>query len=155
MKSQLQILVTILLLCSIARGENMTGIGNWTFSLSAANLTNGAGSNFLGSAESISGTTVLSLGGVGSQTWTVVARRGAGTWDSGVTILVRRTSDGTGPGNGTISGGQSYIELTTSNTILFTGNKARDGVTIQYKVMGLSVRTPAATYTSPVIFSIL
>jgi len=143
--------VAALLLCGIAQGADITTLGSWTETITAANLVAGAGSDLQSSYESTSGTTTVSVHGPPGN-WTVLARRGAGSWHSNVTLYIKRTSDGVG--TGTISGGEAYVELTGSDTAIFTCTNQRISVAMQYKLTGVSCDITPSTYSAPIIFTV-
>ena len=58
-------------------------------------------------------------------------------------------------GNGTITGGASYVELTSVDTDLFTGSGDRISVAVQYKLTGVSVQVSPDIYNTSIIFTIV
>jgi hypothetical protein len=145
--------VVTLFLCGLAQGAGITAIGGWLQMLNTSFLLAGAGSNLQSSVVSIAGSTVIDLSGAGGS-WTVRARLSPGLWDSNVTLQVRRASDGIGLGSSSIVGGESFIDVTTTDTLFFTGKGNRTGVALQYRLTGLSCQVPPGTYTAPVIFTV-
>lgn len=150
MKRVLHMALIAVLLSGVASGDSITSIGNWTQTINASHLVAGAGSNLQSSLASISGTTTIDVNG--AQNWTVLARRGTGPWSSGVTLQIKRTSAGSGAG--TISGGEDFIDINTSNVTIFSGRSHRNGVALQYRLTGLSCTVPPGTYSAPIIFTV-
>ncbi|MDB6139921.1 MAG: hypothetical protein JWO94_2993 [Verrucomicrobiaceae bacterium] len=130
---------------------DLTSSGDWVESLNTSSLVSGAGSDLPSNLESISGITVLSVSNI-TGSWRITARRSASTWDSHVALYVRRTSGGIG--SGTITGGDSYVELTGGDSEIFTGSNARGSISVQYKLTGLAHNLPPATYLSSLTFTV-
>ena len=132
-----------------ASAADVTTIGSWTESVTAANLASGAGSD-LAPLESVSGTTILNLTSTAG-TWHLKARLGPGQWNSNLTIWVKRVSDGSG--SGTISGGSAYVQLAAADTEIFGGLSDRNNIALQFKLTGLTRRVTPSTYNSSIIFT--
>ena len=145
----LRTITTFLALLAPAYGYDLNSSGGWSVDISAANLINYAGSNLEPELESASGVSNLSVTN-GSGGWTVSMRKSGG--HSNVRIFVKRTSGGIG--NGNISGGTAYLELTGSNTVFFTGTQNKTGISLQYKLTGLSIDIPPAVYLSSITFTV-
>lgn len=147
-------LLALLLLGAFGAGAaaaDLTAFGQWTESLTAQNLITGAGSG-LQNPESTAGVIALSVTNP-LVTYRVRARLSSGSWDSSVGIWIKRTSAGSGPG--TISGGTSYIQLTSSDVEIFSGTLDRANVSLQCKTTGLSTAVRPGTYQSPIIFTVI
>lgn len=157
MHRSFQKVVAAFVMCGIAPGADISAVGGWTQTITVANLTAGAGSDLPSDFDSISGATTISVLGLPSG-WNVLVRRGSGSFGSGVQLFVRRTSNGSPPGGapiGSISGGESFIEVTGTDTVFFSGSSIRNGIGIQYRLTGISCTTVTpATYSAPIIFTV-
>ncbi|MEO6739212.1 MAG: hypothetical protein ABIP20_03110 [Chthoniobacteraceae bacterium] len=144
---------TLALLAFIPAGQaaDLVSSGDWTETITAANLISGAGSNLQSQLQSLSGVTTLTISNAPGS-WSLRVRRSGGTWPAGVTLLVKRTSAGSG--SGTISGGDTFVAVTGSDTEIFSGTEARSNVSLQFKLSGLSVGITPATYLSSIIFTV-
>ena len=142
-------ITAFLALLAPARGYDLNSSGGWNVDISATNLINYAGSNLQPELESPAGVSNLSVSN-GNGNWTVSMRKSGG--HSNVRIFVKRTSSGSG--NGNISGGTSYLELTGSDTDFFSGTQDKAGISLQYKLTGLSIDIPPAVYLSSITFTI-
>lgn len=125
--------------------------GDWAETITAANLTSGAGSNLQVNFESATGITTLTILNT-TGAWTVRARRSEGQGHGDVTVHIKRTSAGSGTGD--VTGGTAFTELTTTDTEIFTGSEARNGISLQFKLTGLSSKVPPGTYFSNIIFTV-
>lgn len=145
----------LLALAGAARGANVSSNGFWTEVINASDLVAGAGSDLTSQYENSSGTTTLRIfntGGI-SGAWRILARRSDGTWHGNFVLSVRRTTNGNGQGN--VTGGTSYIPLTTLDTEIFSGNGNVNNISVQYKLTGMSKNVPPNTYSSSIIFTLL
>jgi hypothetical protein len=151
MKTSLRNLVLALTCAGAASAADLTSTGDWIESVNASNLVSGAGSGFPGAFQSVSGTTVLSVGNAPGN-WRVKARRSPGNWNGNLTIWVKRTSDGSG--SGTIAGGEAFVEVGATDVEIFSGTEARSNISLQFKLTGLTCDASPDTYTSSIIFTV-
>ncbi|MEI9894764.1 MAG: hypothetical protein WDN28_12975 [Chthoniobacter sp.] len=151
MKSSLHKILPWLALAGLAQGADLTSSGDWIQTITAAHLSSGAGSDLQAQFESVSGVTTLTVANA-SGAWSLRARRSGGQGHPDVTVYVKRTSGG--GGSGSISGGTAYMELTTSDAEIFSGSEARSGISLQFKLTGLSRKVSPATYLSSIIFTV-
>lgn len=119
------------------------------------NLISGAGSDLIDTYESATNATLASISNCtdDSDNWRVEVRRNDSGWYGDFTISVKRTSEGTGTGS--ISGGLSYIEITTTDTELFSGAGNRDNINLQYKLTGMSINVSQSNYNTTIIFTVV
>jgi hypothetical protein len=152
MKKVISLVVFFVLLLGKAEGlEDITATGGWTRTITTSDLISGAGSNLQNTYTSVSNATVLTLTSSGA--WRVDVQRTDTSWRAEFTLSAQRTSNGTG--SGTISGGQSYIAVTAVAQEFFRGTFNRNNVNAQYRLAGMSVTIPPATYTTTVTFTIV
>lgn len=136
---------------AVLRGADLTSQGDWVLSVNASHLVTGAGSNFPAQFESLAGVTTLTITNAPGN-WSLKARCVGGHGHGGVAIHVKRTSAGTG--SGTINGGTAYVELGANDAELFTGSEARSGISLQFRLTGLSPDVPPAAYFSSIVFTV-
>lgn len=135
-----------------------TGIGatgGWTgLTIGSSDLTGGAGTDLQNSYESTSNATMINITGtVGSDdAWQVQVRK-SDTWPSEVSLQLKRTGDGSG--GGTVSGGNSYIVVGTSDADFFNGTGDRTAIPVQYKISGMSISVPPDNYSTSVTFTVV
>ena len=151
MKTLFRNALALLALAPASPAADLISSGDWTETINASKLVSGAGSNLQSQLQSLSGVTTLTISNV-SGAWTLRARRSGGSWPSDVTLLVKRTSAGSG--SGSVAGGDAFVELTGSDVEIFSGSDARSNVSLQFKLTGLSVGISPATYLSSVIFTV-
>ena len=84
--------------------------------------------------------------------WSISAHLSStSNWDSSLKLYVQRTGSGTGIA--IVTGGTTYMQLTTTPQLFFSGLlnvlAHRDNIPVQYKIEGLSVMpyTTTITYT--------
>jgi hypothetical protein len=151
--------LALLLVLGLARlgATDITTTMTWSVTLSASDLSGGAGTNVPSILTSSSSVTQISLANtLSSVLYHVYAHVQAVTWPAGSTLWVRRTSDGTALlGLSTISGGTNYIALSTVDQEIFVGLLDRSGIAMQYKIDGLSLAVAPATYSVNVVYTVL
>lgn len=130
---------------------DLIATGGWTETVDASDLSGGAGTDLNGVYESGPGATTLTVSAAPG-TWRIRARRVEVSWDSRLTVWVKRVSDGSG--SGTIAGGSSYVQLGTTDTEIFSGTEDRNNISLQYKVTGLSKNIQPGTYLTDIVFTV-
>lgn len=135
----------------LAGGADLSAMGSWTETVTAANLASGAGSDLTTSLQSISGVTVLNVTNAPGA-WRVKARLNAAQWNGNFTVWVKRTSSGAG--SGTVTGGDSYVALGNTDIEIFNGTQDRTSVSLQLRLTGLNCHIPPDTYNSAIIFTV-
>lgn len=146
-----RLLLQLTLLAGFSLAADLTSSGDWVESITASHLTAGAGSDLQAKFESVAGVTTLTIFNT-SGSWTLRARRGGNPGHPNVAIHVKRTSNGAG--SGSIAGGTSYLELSTSDAELCSGSGDRSGIALQVKLTGLNRTVSPATYLSSLIFTV-
>jgi hypothetical protein len=134
------------------RAADITVAGDWFRTIDKTDLTAGAGSDLASQYESATGVTTVSIANTSGATWRVTARRSDATWNSNVSLWVKRTSDGSG--SGSISGGTTYVQLSALDTEVFSGTGDRSNVTLQFKLTGMSKSVAPGTYSTTVIYTV-
>ena len=149
-------LVPFLLFLTKAEAIDLSTTGGWTETVNELDLVSGAGSGLVDTYESVTDATSMTISNCTGDTdnWRLDVRRidDAG-WHGDFTLYVQRTSNG--EGTGSVSGGLSYIEITTTDTQLFSGAGDRSNISIQYKLTGISIDVLPATYTETMTFTVV
>ena len=147
------VLILLLLLISssgICWAASIVVSGSWAETIDASDLQAGAGSDLIGTYESSANEVRIRI--TASANWQVDVRKSDTTWHANFQLYVRRTSDGTGKGS--VSGGTTYQEVTTTDQSFFTGDQNRNNVDVQLRLTGVSVQIPPNTYTTTVNYTI-
>ena len=153
------VLVLVGLLASLGQGAppdpEANAAGNWEFTVSAASLEAGAGSDLLSTYESDARAVLLTIRGTqgSNDDWRVDVRRVDTNWPSAFTLFVRRT--GAGLGGGYVAGGSDYQAIGRSSDQFFFGSGHRNFVPLQFKLEGLSVRVPPDVYSTTIIYTVV
>jgi hypothetical protein len=149
------LLVVLLLLCGrIDAHINIYLYNSISWTITSANLQGGAGTDLVSSYESASNAMRIEIKDAqDSDTWTVDIKKTDVSWHGNLHLWARRTSNG--EGNGTISGGTAYQEITNIDYLFFTGKAERNQVSIQLKVTGVSVHIPVASYSTYVYCTVI
>jgi hypothetical protein len=134
-----------------AQGQGSIAITNssWTPSVGTISITgNDYTNNRLTSSVNQSLLNVNS-----NEIYTIRVNKNDSDWNAGLSLWVRRTGDGTAT-NGSISANVPFIQLTSLDQALFTDNKYRTNVPLQFEIRGLSVLLPAKQYSTTIVFTI-
>jgi hypothetical protein len=141
---------------SLAQSVNASQ--GWTVSI-ASSITEAGSDYATTTSTSAANQTLLDLNLTKNTPYTVMVHKIDTDWNNGLTLSSRRTGAGTsGSGGGTISGGLSYIALTGSPQVFFTGVAGNSGrannIPIQYQISGISVTIPVKTHITTVVYTI-
>ncbi len=126
--------------------------GTWSELIDDLDLQNGPGSDLNNTYESSPSTISVNITGAGQKNWRVDIRKDNSGWPGSFMLYVRRTSDGTG--NGNISGGTVYQEVTDVDNEFFSGYGNRGSIYIQLKLDGVSAQVPFGTYLTTVYYTV-
>ena len=149
-------LAPFLLFLAKAEAIDLSATGGWTETVNESDLVSGAGSDLVDTYESATDATTMTIFNCKNRNdeWRVDVRRiDGGGWHGNFTLFVKRTSDGQGQGE--VSGGLSYIEITTTDSQFFLGAGDRDDINIQYKLTGMSIGVSPDNYSTTVIFTVV
>ena len=150
-------LVLLLLLVTTAESIDIAATGGWSETVDQLDLVSGAGSQQFDTYESATNATVIDITNTidKKDAWRVDVRRvDGGGWHGDYTLYLKRTSDGNGQGS-IISGGLSYIEITTTDSEFFSGEGALWNVDTQYQLTGMSISVLPASYSTTIIFTVI
>jgi len=87
--------------------------------------------------------------------WQLKVRRAAINWPADVVLEIRRTSDGTDSGSSVPpTGGETYIEITTWDTVLFSGEGNRSDIDLQFRLRGISVELGIKDYFTEITYTV-
>lgn len=134
---------------SFAGAADISVLGTWSEVIDASDLAGGAGSKI---AEQ-SATTTVDVSNTGSGSWRVLARISENTWNGSLVLSIRRTSGGSG--SGSISGGESHIQLTATDTEIFSGSGDRSAIGIETRLSGISLNVQPNAYSAGIVFTIV
>ncbi|MCD6360567.1 MAG: hypothetical protein J7M38_06825 [Armatimonadetes bacterium] len=131
-------------------------VGDWTgLTIAGWSLAGGAGADLVSSRESAPDQTLIAITDTSCSPggWRVDARRSDVHWPSRLSLSVRRTGDGSGPGD--IQGGRTYQELTPTDSALFSGTGDRLDIPLQYRLDGISIDLPPGSYATTVVYTVV
>jgi len=159
MKKSILLIGILLLLLPEAEAIDINATGGWTETIDAADLTAGAGSDLTTTYTSATNATLITIINCTGSTdnWRVDVRRLDINWSASFTLRVRRTNTGTaGSGGGSCcTGGGSFMNITTTDQTFFSGRGNRNNVACRYRLLGMSINIPPATYSTTVIYTIV
>lgn len=129
--------------------------GTWNYSLSASSITE-AGTDFYGTYESASNQLIFNKNKTKNQkpNWVVQVKKSDILWHTNLKMWIRRTGNGSGVQNSSISNGSNYQEVQNSNIQFFDGYEEVNEIPIQLKISGVSVIIPVNSYYTLLIFTV-
>ena len=145
------------LICPGDKAEAMDIIatGNWSSTIDASDLVAGPGSDLISTYQSNSDQTLLTVSNTtgNDDVWRVDVKRTDTNWHNDFVFYVKRTGDGTG--GGSITGGNTYQEVGTTNSSFFSGSGDRSNITIQLQLSGMSIQVPPDTYSTTITCTVV
>ena len=127
--------------------------GSWFETIDENDLVGGPGSDLQSTYESAADQVSIDIEGADSQSWRVDVRKIDTDWHGDLGLYVRRTSDGTGDGQ--ITGGTSYEQVTDTYQELFSGDRDRSGINLQLMLDGVSAGLPCGNYLTTVYYTVV
>lgn len=149
----LALIIWAVICCSgpICWAISITVTGSWSETINASDLQAGAGSDLISTYQSAADALSIDISST-SGNWAVDVKKVDANWHNNLHLHVKRTSDGTGPGS--ISGGNTYQEVTDIGQSVFSGNGDRSNVNTQLKLTGVSIQVPIDSYSSTVYYTV-
>lgn len=151
------LLVLLLLFVTTAESIDIAATGGWSETVDQLDLVSGAGSQLVDTYESATNATSIDITNTLDKhdAWRVDVRRvDGGGWLGDFTLYIKRTSDGNGQGS-VISGGLSYIEITTTDSEFYSGEGALWNVDVQYQLTGMSISVVPTNYSTTIILTVV
>ncbi len=157
MRGYLKILILVLL-CFDGFSQDVSSSPGWTYSVPSNTIIE-AGLNYSIVPVSAVNQTLISLSRLkGSSTFEVMVNKVDSDWNNLLDLQVQRTGTGNGGSGGAINGGETYISITNTPQLFFSGfnfsSNVRNNIPIQYRLNGISVLVPVKTYTTTVVYTI-
>ncbi len=123
--------------------------GDWNETIDENDLLSGAGSDITDTYESAVNATRLMSINMRNKTWEMTIEMSETNWHGDFSIYARRTDN-----SGSVTGGQTYQEITTSTEYFFEGSGNQLNLLIQYQLRGVTLQIPADIYTITIIYTI-
>lgn len=126
-------------------------IGSWSETIDENDLLAGAGTDLKNSYESPDDQVLITISGT-TGGWRVDIKKVDGNWHADLALSVRRTGSGAG---GSVSGGDTYTEVTATDQPFFTGSGGVSGITAQIKLSGISIQVLPGNYSTTVYYTVV
>ncbi|MDI3543419.1 MAG: hypothetical protein PWP57_1024 [Candidatus Atribacteria bacterium] len=138
------LIALFLLFPGVSLAISIAATGGWSETIDKDDLVSGAGSDLKSSYESASGATLLTISGCtgDTDTWKVRVSRTDYNWHSNFVLYVRRGED-------------DYQAITTTDSDFFSGAGDTANIALQYKLTGMSVQIPPATYSTTITYTVV
>lgn len=141
----------ILCTSGICWAISITVTGSWSETIDESDLQGGAGSDLIDTYESAANAGIIDISATIGD-WGLDVKKVDTNWHGDFHLYAKRTSDGTG--SGSISGGDTYQEVTNTDASFFSGNDDRSNVDIQLQLTGVSIQVPPDIYTTTVYYTV-
>jgi len=156
MSKVLRYAVIGLLVFFIFAGQNgsatdISVIGSWSETIDENDLLAGAGTDLKNSYESPDDQVLITISGT-TGGWRVDIKKVDANWHADLALSVRRTGSGAG---GSVSGGDTYTEVTVTDQPFFTGSGGVSGITAQIKLSGISIQVLPDNYSITVYYTVV
>jgi hypothetical protein len=125
------------LMVGLVQAADISVAGNWSRTIDEQDLVGGAGTGFRSPIESEPGQATLNIQNIGGEPWRVKVRHTLTNLPDGVTLAVKRSSDGTG--QGVITGGTDYLVLSDTEQTLCEGTGERTGIGLRFSLQGVTI----------------
>lgn len=137
--------------------QSLTVSPGWSVTIPASTITE-AGLNYTTDATSSTSQSLMTVTGNTQTNPKVYVQKTDISWNSNLTLWLKRTGNGTGLLAFTIAGGTTFQQITNSPLYFFDlftlfGTSVND-IPIQYEIKGLSVLIPAQSYTTTLLYTI-
>ncbi len=124
----------------------------WSRSISSADLQGAAGSDLTATYESLTNQLLFEIAGTTKgQNWRIDVKRTDTTWHASFVLSVQRNTGSDKDAN--LSGGLSYLAVSTSDQAFFTGHDNVKNIPIQERLGGVSCAIPAQSYSTTLTFT--
>lgn len=142
-------------ICVPAEAISIAVTGAWGEIVDESDLQGGPGSSLASTYESAADEVVIDITSTSGSddNWRVDVRRSDTTWHEDLVLWMKRTSNGNG--DGTISGGTAYQQITSTDTPFFSGSGNRTTIYIQEKLTGVSTQMFADNYATTLIYTVV
>lgn len=152
------LLISFLFNAIAVYSQSITVSSGWTAEVLASSYTE-AGSNYTANVSSATNQSLVSISGFSfNSSYTVRIHKSDIDWNPSLTLSARRRTTGTGGSTGTINGVTSYISLSGTPQVFYSGNvgnaTGRSNVGVQYRIGGRSLLLPAKTYQTTVVYTV-
>jgi predicted metalloprotease len=134
---------------------SITVTGSWTQSIDKNNLTGGPGTDITTTFTSAQNANLITISGAKNKNdnWQINIKRIDTAWNGTLQMFAKRTSSGTGQGS--VSGGQAYIQVTQNDTTFFTGAGDLSGISVQLQLTGASLAVPPNQYSTTIQYTVI
>lgn len=133
----------------IISAQSIRVTGAWNYTIPSSDITE-AGNDFTGTYESSVNQVYVDI--EHNNKWEASVEKNNIDWNRAFRLSVRRT--GNGFGQKKIKGGNIYIELKDRATKIFSGDRDRFSIPLQYKMEKVSVTIPAHNYVVEIVYTI-
>lgn len=136
---------------SFLQAQDITVSGRWDLTIDSSDLQGGAGTDLEPTYKSRKKQIRIDVENTNTN-WSVSVQLNPINWHADFRFGVKRTTNGNGPG--WISGGTSWMDVTTFDQEFFTGNNRRRKVSVKCRFKDVSVQIPPDLYSMSVIYTV-
>jgi len=133
-----------------ALGQDIEVSGEWTLVIDESAIVN---DDIVDTHESETGQITLNISAGRWDSYRVSVHKTDSNWQGDLSIDVRRTSNGNGPGS--LSGGTVYQQVDDTGAAFFSGIGQRSKIYCQYRIRGVGPQIPPGTYTTSIVYTVV
>ena len=145
----LLLLIFYLVLVNIIPAQSINVTGDWYYTIPNSDIIE-AGEDFTGTYESGINQTYVDI--EYNSKWEVFVHKVNIDWNNTFILSVRRT--GNGFGQKRVLGGTNYRKIKNRTAKIFSGDRDRFSIPLQYKIEKVSVTIPAHTYIVEIVYTV-
>ena len=137
------------------RTDAIVGIsvsGTWLESIDSSDLIIGSEVLIPSTTTSADNAVTLDVSTDTNAAWTVYVSAVDANWDPRLHLYLRRT--GAGTGKGSVSGGETFLEISPLNQVFFSGRKAAFSIPVQFQINGISFQIPPSVFIKTITYTI-
>ena len=147
--------------CVIAQTLTVGPGSGWSVTIPASTITEAGLDYTQTTTTSVTNQSLMNVTGGILTNPKVYVQKTDVTWNSNLSLLLRRTGAGTGLVAVLIAGGTTFQQITNSPLYFFDlitvaplTVTSRTNIPIQYEIRGLSVLIPAQSYTTTILYTV-
>ena len=151
------LLIFFLMFINYTFAQSLTVSPGWSVTIPASTITE-AGLNYTTNVTSSASQSLMNVTGSIASNPKIYVQKTDVSWNTNLTLWLKRTGNGTGLLAFNIAGGTTFQQITNSPIYFFDlftlSGTTVNNIPIQYEIRGLSVLIPAQSYTTTLLYTV-